>query len=216
MSGSRAFASLSSSLLARKGGARPAMRSGLQGQGDGRPHDPLGDLGWNDMGEDAVNAPANAPIAATAARGPEAVVVFAPAPAQTQSQALAPAPAPAPAPATAPVAAAVPLPAAAPKPLLARKPVAAEIVQLVRDPPMVRPVAAVPLTHLAGHAVLRRTRPAAFTLRLDPDRHFRLRTACGLQARSAQAIVTEAVDRFLDALPELEPLGSHAAAQRIA
>ena len=49
MSEHKAFASLSSGLLARKGDARPAMRRqsfGEMGQG-------LDDLGWNDMGEEA-------------------------------------------------------------------------------------------------------------------------------------------------------------------
>ena len=44
----KAFASLSSGLLARKGGARPAMRpQGFGGQSGGAS---LEDLGWNDMG----------------------------------------------------------------------------------------------------------------------------------------------------------------------
>jgi len=37
----------------------------------------------------------------------------------------------------------------------------------------------------------------AFTLRLDPDRHARLRAACAREQRSGQAIVTEALDAFL-------------------
>ena len=42
----KAFASLSSGLLARKGAARPAMRP----QGFGQAGSGLEDLGWNDMG----------------------------------------------------------------------------------------------------------------------------------------------------------------------
>jgi hypothetical protein len=45
---------------------------------------------------------------------------------------------------------------------------------------------------------------AAFTLRLDPDRHLKLRLACALSRRSAQQLVTEALDEFLDSRPELE------------
>ena len=48
------FASLSSTLLARKGGAKPAMRpqSGILGPVDGKEAAAsLEDLGWNDMGE---------------------------------------------------------------------------------------------------------------------------------------------------------------------
>jgi hypothetical protein len=47
---------------------------------------------------------------------------------------------------------------------------------------------------------------AAFTLRLDPERHLKLRLACALSRRSAQQLVTEALDNFLDSLPELEAL----------
>src|SRR3982751_1323259 len=50
------FASLSSGLLARKGGARPAMRP----QGFGQIGGNLEDLGWNDMGFEAPK-PSEAP-----------------------------------------------------------------------------------------------------------------------------------------------------------
>src|SRR6187551_1204040 len=52
----KAFASLSSGLLARKGAARPAMRPQGFGQGGAA----LEDLGWNDMGFEAPK-PAQAP-----------------------------------------------------------------------------------------------------------------------------------------------------------
>lgn len=47
---------------------------------------------------------------------------------------------------------------------------------------------------------------AAFTLRLDGDRHLRLRLASAVGKRSAQRIVTEALDAFLDAQPGLDAL----------
>lgn len=47
---------------------------------------------------------------------------------------------------------------------------------------------------------------AAFTLRLDPDRHLRLRLACAVGNRSAQQIVTQALDALLDSQPHLEAL----------
>lgn len=47
---------------------------------------------------------------------------------------------------------------------------------------------------------------AAFTLRLDPERHLRLRLACAVNNRSAQQIVTQALDAFLSSQPELEAL----------
>jgi predicted DNA-binding protein len=45
--------------------------------------------------------------------------------------------------------------------------------------------------------VLKGTRKSAFTLRLDAERHLRLRLLSAHQHRSAQQIVIEAVDRFL-------------------
>ena len=47
---------------------------------------------------------------------------------------------------------------------------------------------------------------AAFTLRLDPDRHLRLRLACAVGHRSAQQIVTQALDEYLNARPEIDAL----------
>ena len=46
---------------------------------------------------------------------------------------------------------------------------------------------------------------SAFTLRLDGDRHLKLRLMGAHQHRSAQSLVTEALDRFLD---EFEERGS--------
>ena len=50
---------------------------------------------------------------------------------------------------------------------------------------------------------------AAFTLRLDPDRHLRLRLATAVTRRSAQQIVTGALDEYLNSLPELDALAEH-------
>jgi hypothetical protein len=49
-------------------------------------------------------------------------------------------------------------------------------------------------------------RKAAFTLRLDGERHLRLRLANAVTGRSAQQIVTEALDRYLASIPEVEAL----------
>ena len=51
-----------------------------------------------------------------------------------------------------------------------------------------------------------RSTKAAFTLRLDPDRHLRLRLASAVGNRSAQQIVTEALDNFLNQQPCLDEL----------
>jgi hypothetical protein len=47
---------------------------------------------------------------------------------------------------------------------------------------------------------------AAFTLRLDPERHLRLRLACAVDHRSAQQIVTQALDEYLQGMPEIDAL----------
>ena len=78
------FASLSSTLLARKGGAKPAMRpqSGVPGPVDGKEAAAnLEDLGWNDLGDDEEGATrpapekvvAIAPSAANESRAPNQV-----------------------------------------------------------------------------------------------------------------------------------------------
>lgn len=53
-------------------------------------------------------------------------------------------------------------------------------------------------------------RKAAFTLRLDPDRHLKLRLACAVSGRSAQQIVTGALDQLLATLPEVDALAARA------
>lgn len=47
---------------------------------------------------------------------------------------------------------------------------------------------------------------AAFTLRLDEDRHLRLRLASALHRRSSQRLVTEALDAFLDGMTGLDDM----------
>lgn len=124
---------------------------------------------------------------------------------------------------SAPLAAAVDLPAAEPAPvvpeapaelLLASKPPLAKVLPLVRPAAATAGLAPLKATGLRPLPV-RRTRPAAFTLRLDPDRHLRLRLACSLRDRSAQALVTEAVDRLIADLPEIEPLAERISTQTI-
>lgn len=52
-------------------------------------------------------------------------------------------------------------------------------------------------------------RRAAFTLRLDPERHLKLRLASTLQGISAQALLTEALDAMLEDFEELDALAAH-------
>lgn len=140
MSEIKPIASLSSSLLARKGAARPAMRPQIQPRNrypmpqfqHGAPaHD---DLGWNDMGEEAAG--------------------------QETGGTLQPA------------------------------------VE-VRNPTAPSP---------KRRSALAEGRRAAFTLRVDKERHLKLRLACAAQRCSAQKFVTEALDRFLSEVPETDDL----------
>jgi hypothetical protein len=61
-------------------------------------------------------------------------------------------------------------------------------------------------SYSAGKKAATRNSKAAFTLRLDADRHLRLRLASAVGKRSAQQLVTEALDAFLDKHPGLDAL----------
>jgi hypothetical protein len=193
------FASLSSGLLARKGAARPAMRPQGFGQVNGAG---LEDLGWNDMGfeppkataaprdedhdafgEDVVDHPHAHPTGLTPVASPV----------HTQQ---------------------------------------AEIVHRFSgeeaeeefddsaelydsdehaEPIAVTPpVAAIPRRAPSPRAQAGSKGKAAFTLRLDPERHLKLRLACAVDGRSAQQIVTDALDQFLAEVPELDALAQKA------
>ena len=51
-------------------------------------------------------------------------------------------------------------------------------------------------------------RRAAFTLRLDAMRHLKLRLASTVKNRSAQQLVTAALDKYLSEIPEVEALAA--------
>jgi hypothetical protein len=82
-------------------------------------------------------------------------------------------------------------------------PVAAPVAPEPETP--VRPVSTATAARI-GREVGARKGKAAFTLRLDQDRHLKLRLASAVTGRSAQVIVTEALDAFLESLPELGAL----------
>lgn len=73
-----------------------------------------------------------------------------------------------------------------------------------------RPVAPVSKGAVAriGRETLSKTggAKAAFTLRLDTDRHLRLRLASAVTGRSSQDLVTQALDAFLHTVPEVDAL----------
>jgi len=174
---SKPTASLSSGLLARKGQARPAMRP----QGFHGPAVSLEDLGWNDMGEGPAPA---APAPAPAAELPPVLVER-----EALREEIAAAPVTeriAPEPESEPT---TPEPAPA-----------AELVM-----PEVKSVSVATAARIRREVQARKPK-AAFTLRLDAERHLRLRLASATRNRSAQALVSDALDRYLETLPEVEEL----------
>ena len=191
MSEPKPFASLSSGLLARKGQARPAMRP--QGFTGGYASlAGIEDLGWNDMGhipepmadihplheDDQIQPP------------PEGVP-----PVLAQRHALK----------------------QEFEPVLeelageeAEVSVEAPVETLVTAPvPVIETFEPRPVSVAAASRIARATQhknKAAFTLRLDEERHLRLRLASAVSGRSAQQIVTGALDAFLESLPEVAEL----------
>lgn len=177
------FASLSSTLLARKGGARPAMRpqNGAPGVVDGKEAAAsLEDLGWNDMGEE--------PIVKAPASGGQVVSLS---PATRDDAEFDDA-------------------EADPEPLLQRKahsPVRDTIERIAQklETPMARTA---PEPRFRKPAAASGGKRAAFTLRLDQDRHLKLRLACTVRGRSAQQLVTEALDALLSDMPDIDLLAA--------
>jgi hypothetical protein len=162
MSELNTFASLGPTLLARKGGAKPAMRSHAAlndavqvGQASLEDGD-LDDLGWNDMGDDDLDS--------------------------SQHE--------------------------------------AEIVTLTPSGGKTRAASDVSADHSGATVPSGKRKPsksggaadkghrAAFTLRLDGDRHLKLRLASTVLNRSAQDLVTEALDQFLAETPEIHALAA--------
>lgn len=184
MAESKPLASLTSGLLARKGAAQPAMRrQSLTGYGNAMPISFHDDLGWNDMGSESapveLRASGLTPMghSPVAAVSMDTVAPIMPEPVVvTEQKALVEKVAAMAAPITAPKS----------KPRV-RKPVAS------------KPVVVAPKTAVGG-------RKAAFTLRLNAERHLKLRLVCAVQNRSAQQIVTDALDQLLSGLPEIDRL----------
>ena len=209
------FASLSSGLLARKGAARPAMRpQGFGGQAGAG----LDDLGWNDMGFEPPKPADTARDSEHDAFGDE----LTPHPLRNPLSALTP----------------VASPVHDQQAEIADRLIdaeedeafdedydeTAELVEgdelpeavLAPEPvPAVKPVAvAKPRRQPKPRSAPGANGKAAFTLRLDPGRHLKLRLACAVNGRSAQQLVTDAVDRLLADMPELDSMAERAPAKR--
>jgi hypothetical protein len=191
----RNYASLSSGLLARKGAAKPAMRP----QGYGQSHG-FEDLGWNDMGH------APPPVEEIEDDLPEHV--------PSSISALTPAPK-------------LPRsgePVEEPDVVAQQRAIAesfppeAEVEEVVEEEVEPAEVLQVkPRAHVVPlpkrpvvRAKVEEGRKAAFTLRLDGERHLRLRLATAVTGQSAQQIVTGALDALLASIPEVEALAERA------
>jgi hypothetical protein len=198
------FASLSSGLLARKGAARPAMRP----QGFGQLGGGLEDLGWNDMGfeppkpaadrdgtagdapEDVAEHP-RVPLGLTPVQSPvhdqqaelvERLNGFSEAHEDEFDETAEPV-----------------------EPAFVERLESEEIAvsTVVTPAPAARRVR-------RPRAAPGSKGKAAFTLRLDPERHLKLRLACAVDGRSAQQLVTDALDQLLERMPEVDGLAAKA------
>jgi hypothetical protein len=193
------FASLSSGLLARKGAAKPAMKpQGFGQMGGGH----LEDLGWNDMGfeppkpaempprdadhdafgEEIDDQPRVHPTGLTPVHSPV----------HSQHAELAD--------------------------RLGVEDSDEEFDETAEpyDEAEPAPVTILPTAPPVPHRAPRpRSAPgskakAALTHRHDPERHLKLRLACAVNGRSAQQLVTDALDQLLVDMPELEGMAEKA------
>ena len=208
------LASLSAGLLARKGGARPAMRRQPLGSGPA-PLNSMGydDLGWNDRGYDvdpdqsseparmvdlkplltgsvlAHNAEAEQAVDDSAAHEPVLAGLTDDYGAD-QFEAEAPD---------------VPEVVRQQESLIERVAAVARKVEARPGPPAKKEKAP---------RALRAREKAAFTLRLDAERHLRLRLASAVTNRSSQVILTDLLDEYLASLPEIDAMASRLPAAR--
>lgn len=163
MGDTKVFASLSPRLLARKGGAKPAMRPQVQPLGDlpvefsASPQD---ELGWNDMGDDGIDSD-----------GPQSQETTAQVVEIARADKARKAP--------------------PPKVVAQQQELVEHFSRSVRAD--LEPVG----------------RRAAFTLRLDTDRHLLLRMASTVSGRSAQSLLIEALDRMIDEMPQVRSLAEN-------
>lgn len=193
------FASLNPALLARKGGAKPAMRP----QFAAFPQDnaaiatladeQLEDLGWNDMGAEDEGYEDQDPgesrgetrnQAHGERRGAEIVSIAAKAANEDVQESASP---------------------------IIRRQQKNLSNRVLAQAAMRSPSEASPTTRSNPAASAKtksqdKGRRAAFTLRLDPDRHLKLRLASAMKGMSAQALVTEALDAMLAGIEELDGL----------
>lgn len=195
------IASLSGILLARKGLARPAMRRPSMLGSNGTAAMTQDDLGWNDMGYDVDPDPSTPMDYDHNFHGANPLAAAVPE-VKHQQDRLAQA-------------------------IEAHNEIEAGFESFTMEPdsvtealtivtvtpePVTRPISRRGKTDAPRSRA--RSKPglkdkAAFTLRLDSERHLKLRLACAVRHQSAQQLVTDALDAFLDSMPEIGQLASH-------
>lgn len=205
------FASLGPTLLARKGGAKPAMRPQLTPLA----HSPeemaaladeqLEDLGWNDMGDDAANDAAPGadivPIRSDGATDAAEAAARSPVVRRQQKQLLDR------------VLADAAMDGSEGELGEEEEDLSARYFENEDDAEAAeRAYEKAPASASRAPARKPAKRPvgkrAAFTLRLDTERHLKLRLAATMQGVSAQALVTEALDALLAEFEELDALAA--------
>jgi hypothetical protein len=199
MAEAKPFASLSSGLLARKGDARPAMRRQMNNGTVETNAVTQDDLGWNDMGYD-VDPDHNAPMDYdhdVVGHNPLAAAVPEVKPEVKAQQDR--------------IAEQLHVQAEQTEALHYDAP-PAPVVSIVTAKPVV--VASVAVKAKTPRAASGSKDKSAFTLRLDGDRHLRLRLACAVSNRSAQQLVTAALDAFIESMPEIGALAAQLPAHK--
>lgn len=199
MSEPKPIASLSGILLARKGLARPAMRRPSMLGSNGNAALSQDDLGWNDMGYDVDPDPSTPMDYDHSFHGQNPLAGAVPEVKSQQERIFDEYDSGT---------------AAGFESLAGAEPeVETEltVVSMIPEPP-VQPISRRGKTDAPRSRA--RSKPglkdkAAFTLRLDGERHLKLRLACAVRHQSAQNLVTDALDAFLESMPEIGHLASH-------
>lgn len=207
------IASLSGILLARKGLARPAMRRSTMLSSNGNSAMSQEDLGWNDMGYDVDPDPTTPMDYDHGFRGANPLAAAVPEVKHQQDRL-----------ADALFADLEPQVGFDDEPQVGFDNFAEEPESLADAPTLVTvtPEPVTPLISRRGSTDAPRSRArskpglkekAAFTLRLDSERHLKLRLACAVRHQSAQQLVTDALDALLGSMPEIDDLASHVPAK---
>ena len=208
------IASLSGILLARKGLARPAMRRSTMLSSNGNAAMSQEDLGWNDMGYDVDPDPTTPMDYDHGFHGTNPLAAAVPEVKHQQDRL-----------ADALFADLEPQVGFDNEPHVGFDNFVEE-PELVADAPTlvtVTPEPVTPLISRRGSTDAPRSRArskpglkekAAFTLRLDSERHLKLRLACAVRHQSAQQLVTDALDALLGSMPEIDDLASHVPAKK--